>query len=154
REGKTLAIPGTKKDLAAVLDPKRFVDTADREAAVKEIRLAFDVCRDLQEFNRNADGEETRIFEDRADLRLENPGTYHMALHALLDQRGDGTNGSLLSEVGDVTGRALDVVLRQRFEGKGGMGAYLTPYQVTRFMAALAFIDLKREGRLPDLWAT
>jgi type I restriction enzyme M protein len=154
REGRTLPIPGTKKDLAAILDPKRFVDTADRESAVKDIRLAFDVCRDLSEFNRNADSEETRIFEDRAYLRLENPGTYHLALSALLDQHGDGTNGSLLSEVGDVTGRALDVVLRQRFEGKGGMGAYLTPYQVTRFMAAMAFIDLKREGRLPELLDT
>ena len=154
REGKSLFIPGTEKDLARILDPRRFADRDDREAAVRDIRLAFDVCRDLPEFNRNADGEETRIFEDRAYLRLENPGTYQMALSALLDQRGDGTNGSLLSEVGDVTGRALDVVLRQRFEGKGGMGAYLTPYQVTRFMAALAFVDLKREGRLADLVAT
>ena len=63
-----------------------------------------------------------------------------MALWSLLGARGvdvlawdpDGTNGTNLSEVGDITGRALDVVLRRRFEGKGGMGAYLTPSQITR----------------------
>ena len=44
-----------------------------------------------------------------------------------MDMRPDGTNGTNLSEVGDITGRALDVVLRRRFEGKGGMGAYSDP---------------------------
>ena len=153
-EGKPLFIDPVKKQLSEILDPKRFGNSQkpkDRKTAVEEIRLAFDTCRELTEFNRNADGEEVRIFEDRAYLRLENPDTYYMALSALMDMRPDGTNGTNLSEVGDITGRALDVVLRRKFEGKGGMGAYLTPSQITRFMAQMVFVDLKREGRMEEL---
>jgi type I restriction enzyme M protein len=153
-ESKTLNIPGTGKDLSQVLDPHRFASkspTTDPEQAVREIRLAFDVCRDLKEFNITVDGEEMRIFEDRAYLRLEKPDTYFMALNPLLSQRRDGTNGFHLFELGDVTGRALEVVLRRKYEGRGGMGAYLTPHQVTRFTAAMAFVDLKREGKLEEL---
>jgi type I restriction enzyme M protein len=153
-EQKILKIPGLKKDLSQVLDPKRFAanaKAADREEAVKDARLAFDHCRDLKEFNTTVDGEEMRIFEDRAFLRLEKPDTYYMALTPLLNQQSDGTNGHRLFELGDITGRALEVVLRRRYEGRGGMGAYLTPHQITRFTAAMAFADLKREGRLEEL---
>ncbi len=151
---KPLFIDSVKKQLSEILDPARFADTlspSERKKAVEEIRLAFDTCRELEEFNHNADGEEMRIFEDRAYLRLESPTTYSMALSALMDLKPDGTNGGSLSEVGDITGRALDVVLRRKFEGKGGMGAYLTPSQITRFMAQMVFVDLKREDRLKDL---
>lgn len=150
--GERLSIPNTGRDLAQLLDPKRFAPgAAEREQAVQDIRHAFEVCRDLPEFNTTIDGEDTRIFEDRAYLRLEKPDTYYMALSPLLNQRSDGTNGFHLVELGDVTGRALEVVLRRRYEGRGGMGAYLTPHQITRFAAAMAFVDLKCEGRLEEL---
>jgi type I restriction enzyme M protein len=152
--GKILTIPNTGKDLSQILDPKRFgpgATAVEREQAVKDARLAFDHCRDLPEFNTTVDGEEMRIFEDRAFLRLEKPDTYYMALTPLLNQKADGTNGHHLFELGDITGRALEVVLRRRYEGRGGMGAYLTPHQITRFVAAMALVDLKREGRLEEL---
>ena len=152
--GERLLIPNKGKDVSQVLDPKRFAPSlpgADREQAVQDIRHAFDFCRDLKEFNTTVDGEDMRIFEDRAYLRLEKPDTYYMALSPMLNQQPDGTNGFHLFELGDVTGRALEVVLRRRYEGRGGMGAYLTPHQVTRFAAAIACVDLKREGRLEEL---
>jgi type I restriction enzyme M protein len=148
-EQKTLTIPKTGKNLAEILDPKRFV--AEPAAAVEDARTAFKHCRDLKEFNTTVDGEEMRIFEDEAFLRLQKPDTYRMALTPLLNQMADGTNGHHLFELGDITGRALEVVLRRRYEGRGGMGAYLTPHQITRFTAAMAFVDLKREGRLEEL---
>src|SRR5262249_53037679 len=120
-EQKPLLIPGTDgKDLSDILNPKRFANNtpaAERERAVKDVRFAFDHCRDLREFNTTVDGEEMRIFEDRAFLRLERPDTYHMALTPLLNQMADGTNGHHLFELGDITGRALEVVLRRRYEG-------------------------------------
>jgi type I restriction enzyme M protein len=147
-EQKILTVPKTGKTLAEILDPKRF--TAEPAEAVREARVAFEFCRDLPEFNTTIDGEEMRIFEDRAFLRLEKPDTYRMALTPLFRSFTDGTNGHLY-ELGDITGRALEVVLRRRYEGRGGMGAYLTPHQITRFTAAMAFVDLKREGRLEEL---
>lgn len=152
--GERLLIPNTGKDVSQILDPKRFapgLPAAEREQAVQDIRHAFDFCRDLKEFNTTVDGEDMRIFEDRVYLRLEKPDTYYMALSPMLNQQSDGTNGFHLFELGDVTGRALEVVLRRRYEGRGGMGAYLTPHQITRFAAAMAFVDLKREGRLEEL---
>jgi type I restriction enzyme M protein len=148
-ERKVLTIPKTGKNLAEILDPKRFV--AEPEKAVQDARKAFEHCRDLPEFNTTVDGETMRIFEDQAYLRLQKPETYRMALTPLLNQLADGTNGHHLFELGDITGRALEVVLRRRYEGRGGMGAYLTPHQITRFTAAMAFVDLKREGRLEEL---
>jgi len=148
-EQKTLTIPKTGKNLAEILDPKRFV--AEPAVAVEDARTAFKHCRDLKEFNTTVDGEEMRIFEDEAFLRLQKPDTYRMALTPLLNQMADGTNGHHLFELGDITGRALEVVLRRRYEGRGGMGAYLTPHQITRFTAAMAMVDLKREGRLEEL---
>ena len=148
-ERKTLTIPKTGKNLAEILDPKRFV--AEPAQAVEDARTAFKHCRDLSEFNTTVGGEEMRIFEDEAFLRLQKPDTYRMALTPLLNQMADGTNGHHLFELGDITGRALEVVLRRRYEGRGGMGAYLTPHQITRFMAAMAFVDLKREARLEEL---
>ena len=44
-----------------------------------------------------------------------------MACDALLNRQADGTNGHQLIELGDITGRALEVVLRRRYEGRGGM---------------------------------
>jgi type I restriction enzyme M protein len=146
---KVLTIPNTGKNLAEILDPKRFV--TEPAQAVEDARSAFKHCRDLKEFNTTVDGEEMRIFEDEAFLRLQKPDTYRMALTPLLNQMADGTNGHQLFELGDITGRALEVVLRRRYEGRGGMGAYLTPHQITRFTAAMAFVDLKREGRLEEL---
>lgn len=147
-EKRVLTVPKTGKSLAEILDPQRF--SKEPADAVKDARAAFEYCRDLEEFNKTIDGEEMRIFEDRAFLRLEKPDTYRMALTPLFRAFTDGTNGHLY-ELGDITGRALEVVLRRRYEGRGGMGAYLTPHQITRFTAAMAFVDLKREGRLEEL---
>lgn len=147
-EKRVLTVPKTGKSLAEILDPQRF--SKEPADAVKDARVAFEFCRDLPEFNTTVDGEEMRIFEDRAFLRLEKPDTYRMALTPLFRAFTDGTNGHLY-ELGDITGRALEVVLRRRYEGRGGMGAYLTPHQITRFTAAMAFVDLKREGRLEEL---
>lgn len=152
--GRTLNINGTGKDLAAILDPARFKQSnkkEDRQQAVEDARVAFEQCRDLEEFNTTVDGKPLRIFEDRAYLRLEKPETYEMALSVLMSPRTDGTNGLTLRHIGDVTGRALEVVLRRKYVGRGGMGAYLTPQQITKFVAEMVFVDLKREKRLEDL---
>ncbi len=154
QNGKPLPIKGTGKDLAAILDPAKFAPSAskeDRKQAVEDARVAFEICRDLEDFNTTVDGKPLRIFEDRAYLRLEKPETYSMALSVLMSPRGDGTNGVTLRQIGDVTGRALEVVLRRKYVGRGGMGAYLTPQQITKFVAEMAFLDLKREKRLEDL---
>jgi len=42
----------------------------------------------------------------------------------------------------DILGRAFDVMLRAKFESKGGMGIYLTPQQVRDAMVQLAFFDI------------
>ena len=136
------------------MDPAKFAQSAskdDRKQAVEDARVAFEICRDLEDFNTTVDGTPLRIFEDRAYLRLEKPETYSMALSVLMSPRGDGTNGVTLRQIGDVTGRALEVVLRRKYVGRGGMGAYLTPQQITKFVAEIAFLDLKREKRLEDL---
>jgi type I restriction enzyme M protein len=152
--GKTLNIKGTGKDLAAILDSARFNKSnkqEERKQAVEDARVAFEVCRDLEEFNTTVDGKPLRIFEDRAYLRLEKPDTYEMALSVLMSPRTDGTNGLTLRHIGDVTGRALEVVLRRKYVGRGGMGAYLTPQQITRFVSEMVFADLKREKQLENL---
>ncbi|TWT64405.1 HsdM family class I SAM-dependent methyltransferase [Rubinisphaera italica] len=152
-QGKSLPIPKTGKELADILDPARFQSKKekDREQAVEDARVAFEHCRDLKEFNTTIDGKKLRIFEDRAYLRLEKPDTYAMALSVLMSPRDDKTNGVTLRQIGDVTGRALEVVLRRKYVGRGGMGAYLTPQQITKFVAEMVFVDLKREKRLDDL---
>src|SRR5262249_52522371 len=70
-EKRVLTVPNTGKALAEILDPKRF--SAEPADAVKDARIAFEFCRDLPEFNTTVDGEEMRIFEDRAFLRLQKP---------------------------------------------------------------------------------
>jgi type I restriction enzyme M protein len=45
----------------------------------------------------------------------------------------------------DILGRAFDVMLRAKFESKGGMGIYLTPQQVRDAMVQMAFHDILKE---------
>ncbi len=45
----------------------------------------------------------------------------------------------------DILGRAFDVMLRAKFESKGGMGIYLTPQQVRDAMVQMAFYDITKE---------
>ena len=45
----------------------------------------------------------------------------------------------------DILGRAFDVMLRAKFESKGGMGIYLTPQQVRNAMVEMVFYDIAKE---------
>jgi type I restriction enzyme M protein len=53
---------------------------------------------------------------------------------------------NLMDLTGDVLGRVFDVLLRGKFENKGGMGIYLTPRQVTEAGAEMVLHDLTKDG--------
>ena len=115
-----------------------------KSIAVDQIKRAFSTAKDLPEYNTTDDhGVSFRIFDPSDFIKFQQPGTYALIASML--------NKHLLTDPGhtgvedDVMGRAFDVMLRGKFEGKGGMGVYLTPQQVRDAMVQLAFHDILRE---------
>ncbi len=123
-----------------------------KDKAVKEIREAFKEIKDHEDYVSILDtGEKANIFGADEYIKLENPNIYIAVLKALQDLGQITINGvsrpaTLMDLTGDVLGRVFDVLLRGKFENKGGMGIYLTPRQVTEAGAEMVLHDLTKDG--------
>jgi type I restriction enzyme M protein len=117
---------------------------ANKSKAVDQIKRAFSAAKDLPEYTAEDDhGVCFRIFDSSDFIKFQQPGTYALIAemlnkHRLIDPEHTGVED-------DVLGRAFDVMLRGKFEGKGGMGVYLTPQQARDAMVQMAFHDILRE---------
>lgn len=146
------------------LDGKRFDDIfryeniemsekqEDKNKAVQDIREAFKIVKNHEDYVATLDdGSKAAIFSADEYIKLENPNIYTAVLNTLQDLgpiKVDGVErpGTLLDLTGDVAGRVFDVLLRGKFENKGGMGIYLTPRQVTEAAAEMVVHDLTKDG--------
>ena len=63
-----------------------------------------------------------------------------------IEDNGVERPATLLDLTGDVLGRVFDVLLRGKYENKGGMGIYLTPRQVTEAAVEMVIHDLTEKG--------
>lgn len=131
----------------------QYIENAeDRNEAVQQIREAFKEVKDHEDYVAILDtGEKAQIFSADEYVKLENPNIYIAVLKALQDLgtiKVDGIErpASLNDLTGDVAGRVFDVLLRGKFENKGGMGIYLTPRQVTEAAAEIVIHDLTKDG--------
>ena len=120
-----------------------YIET-NKSTAVEQIKRAFSAAKDLPEYTAEDDrGVCFRIFDPSDFIKFQQPGTYALIAdmlnkHRLIDPEHTGVED-------DVLGRAFDVMLRGKFEGKGGMGVYLTPQQARDAMVQMAFHDILRE---------
>lgn len=114
------------------------------ETAVREIKKAFEAARSLDEYNVMDDqGRSLEIFDRDDYIKFRRPETYaaiagFLNEHQLTEPEETGIED-------DILGRAFDVMLRAKFESKGGMGIYLTPQQVRDAMVQMAFHDILKE---------
>ena len=117
---------------------------AHKEKAVELIRKAFAVAKELPDYAATDDkGRDFRIFDPNDFIKFNQPRTY--AAIAEMLNRHELTTPETTGVEDDVLGRAFDVMLRGRFEGKGGMGVYLTPQQVRDAMVQIVFHDILEE---------
>lgn len=129
----------------------------NRTKAVQEIREAFKEVKDNEDYIATWDGgEKAHIFSEDEYLKLENPTTYITVLKTLQDlgviKVGNSERPATLADLtGDVAGRVFDVLLRGKFENKGGMGIYLTPRQVTEAAAEMVMYDLAKDNSAAKL---
>lgn len=143
------------------LEGKKFEDifrygyieeSEDSNKAVQDIREAFKIVKNHQDYVATLDdGSKAAIFGADEYIKLENPNIYTAVLNTLQDLgpikvEGIERSGTLLDLTGDVAGRVFDVLLRGKFENKGGMGIYLTPRQVTEAAAEMVVYDLTKDG--------
>lgn len=114
------------------------------EKAVEQIKKAFEVARALPEYCLKDDqGRDFRIFDPDDFIKFQKPETYARVAEML-----SGHQLTTPEETGvedDIIGRAFDVMLRAKFESKGGMGIYLTPQQVRDAMVQMVFHDILHE---------
>lgn len=114
------------------------------DRAVEQIKKAFEVARSLPDYCLKDDvGRDFRIFDPDDFIKFQKPETYArvadmLASHQLTTPEETGVED-------DVIGRAFDVMLRAKFESKGGMGIYLTPQQLRDAMVQMVFHDILRE---------
>jgi len=142
------------KKIADIFNFKNFLDIKDKDKkiVVEEIREAFKEVKDHEDYiSVNDDGEKFRIFSPDEHIKLQNPDIYEMVMKALQDLgkiEVDGVerDATLLDLTGDVLGRVFDVLLRGKFENKGGMGIYLTPRQITEAAVEMVIHDLTEKG--------
>lgn len=124
----------------------------DKNKAVQDIREAFKIVKNHEDYVATLDdGSKASIFSADEYIKLENPTIYTTVLKTLQDLgpikvEGVERPGTLLDLTGDVAGRVFDVLLRGKFENKGGMGIYLTPRQVTEAAAEIVMYDLTKDG--------
>jgi type I restriction enzyme M protein len=122
---------------------KSYIET-NKSVAVEQIKRAFSAAKDLAEYTAQDDRNVSfRIFDPSDFIKFQQPGTYALIAamlnkHRLTDPEHTGVED-------DVLGRAFDVMLRGKFEGKGGMGVYLTPQQVRDAMVQMAFHNILRD---------
>jgi type I restriction enzyme M protein len=114
------------------------------QQAVEQIKKAFVSARSLAEYNVVDDrGNSFEIFDQDDYIKFRRPDTYmsiarFLNRHLLTQPETSGIED-------DMVGRAFDVMLRGKFEGKGGMGVYLTPQQVRDAMVQMVFNDVLTE---------
>lgn len=124
----------------------------DKKKVVEEIREAFKEIKNHEDYVAIDDeGDRIPIFSKDDYLKLQNPNIYETVMRALQDLGEIEVNGvkrpaTLLDLTGDVLGRVFDVLLRGKYENKGGMGIYLTPRQVTEAAVEMVMHDLKKQG--------
>jgi len=130
-----------------------YLDNAkDKKKVVEEIREAFKEVKNHEDYVAvNDEGEKIPIFAKDDYLKLQNPNIYETVMKALQDLGEVEDNGvirpaTLLDLTGDVLGRVFDVLLRGKYENKGGMGIYLTPRQVTEAAVEMVIHDLTHHG--------
>lgn len=120
--------------------------TTSGKKAVEQIKKAFDVAKGKEEYNlKNEQDESFQIFDPDDYIKFNRPETY-ARIADILNKHGLTTPDDTGVE-DDILGRAFDVMLRAKFESKGGMGIYLTPQQVRDAMVQMAFHDILKEDR-------
>ena len=130
-----------------------YLDSSnDKKKVIEEIREAFKEVKNHEDYIAvNDEGEKTPIFSKDDYLKLQNPNIYETVMKALqdlgeLEENGVKRPATLLDLTGDVLGRVFDVLLRGKYENKGGMGIYLTPRQVTEAAVEMVMHDLTHHG--------
>jgi type I restriction enzyme M protein len=135
-------IPSADRLLAEVFRPDYI--RQHRESAVKEIKEAFDVAKSRTEYCFKDDsGRDFQIFDAQDFIKFNQPETFAMVVEMLNHHGLTRPEETGLED--DILGRAFDVILRAKFESKGGMGIYLTPQQVRDAMVQMAFHDILKE---------
>ena len=139
----TVVDPGNAKGSAVEVLP--YIDAAairkDPKQAVDIIKAGFSAVKNLPEYTSKDDfGRDFTIFDAQDYIQFSKPETYARIFECLGKHQLSRPEESGVED--DVLGRAFDVMLRGRFEGKGGMGVYLTPQQVRDAMVEMAFHDI------------
>lgn len=137
-----------------IFDYRYLQNAEDRKKVVEEIREAFKEIKDHEDYvAENDEGEKIKIFSPDDYIKLQNPDIYESIMKALQDLGSISINGKVYKEratladlSGDVLGRVFDVLLRRKYENKGGMGIYLTPRQITEAAVEMVIHDLIEEG--------
>ncbi|MEW8552654.1 MAG: N-6 DNA methylase [Candidatus Thiodiazotropha sp.] len=112
--------------------------------AVAEIKRAFEVARSLPEYNVKDDkGRSFEIFDEDDFIKFRKPETYAEIARILNAHHLTSPEETGIED--DILGRAFDVMLRAKFESKGGMGIYLTPQQVRDAMVQIVLHDILKE---------
>jgi type I restriction enzyme M protein len=122
--------------------------------AVAEIQAAFDHFKAHPDYVVRDDHDRPQpIFDAQTHLLLAQPRNHEALLDLIQDlppvtdnrNRVVKERGDLADVAADVLGRAFDVFLRANFDGKGGLGIYLTPAPVKQAMLAVALHDIATE---------
>ncbi|MGE5389789.1 MAG: HsdM family class I SAM-dependent methyltransferase [Deltaproteobacteria bacterium] len=116
----------------------------NKDTAVEEIKTAFTEIRDLDQYNIEDDqGHNFRIFDSSETIKLNKTETFIRITEMLNKYTLSHPEEQGLED--DILGRAFDVMLRSRFESKGGLGIYLTPQPVRDAAVQIAMHDLFKE---------
>ena len=140
------------RNFSEIFNYKNLQKAEDKKKFIEDIREAFKEIKDHKDYIAiNDEGEEISIFSKDDYLKLQNPNVYEAVMKALQDLGEIEDNGvsrpaTLLDLTGDVLGRVFDVLLRGKYENKGGMGIYLTPRQVTEAAVEMVMHDLTEQG--------
>lgn len=135
-------IPSSNQLLGDVFQPDYI--RSHKEQAVQQIKEAFKVAKSLPEYCLKDDrGRDFQIFDADDFIKFNQTDTFALIADMLNRHRLTDPDETGLED--DIVGRAFDVILRAKFESKGGMGIYLTPQQVRDAMVQMAFHDLLKE---------
>lgn len=138
------------KNLTDLFSYSTIEKAKDKAKAVDDIREAFKEIKDNEDYISHLDdGTFAPIFDKDEYLKLQKPELYLNVLKALQDLgeitlEGVTRKATLLDLSGDVLGRVFDILLRGKFENKGGMGIYLTPRQITEAAVDIVMHDLRK----------
>lgn len=112
--------------------------------AVEAIKKSFVEIKDLDIYTVTDDaGNSFRIFDSAETIRLNKPETFRRITDMLTRYTLSEPEEQGLED--DILGRAFDVMLRAKFESKGGVGIYLTPQQVRDAAVQIALHDIAQE---------